>query len=151
VLLTAPWHERSARAVSARYDASVWIETRGKDRITGLPELAALPNGIEAFVPEGVEEAQVAFHIVPERTLAVAEFFLGTDDGLRVVPSPATNDRSAFLASLEQLRELRIERVLVAHGPSVLSAGHTAICEALDAYERSPPDAAAVASASVHE
>src|SRR3954447_20949221 len=27
VLLTAPWHERSARAVSARYDAPLWIET----------------------------------------------------------------------------------------------------------------------------
>ena len=137
VLLTAPWHERSARAVSARYDAPVWIETRGKDRITGSPELAALPSGIEAFVPEGVEEAQVAFHIVPERTLVVADFFLGTDEGLRVLPSPGTNDLNAFMASLDRLRELPIERVLVAHGPSVLSVGHAAICEALDAYERS--------------
>ena len=32
VLLTAPWHERSVRAVSARYDAPVWIHPQGRDR-----------------------------------------------------------------------------------------------------------------------
>jgi hypothetical protein len=137
VLLTAPWHERSVRAVSARYNAAVWIHSRGKVRVGALPELVALPDGIEAFVPEGVEEAQVAFHIVPERSLVVAEFFLGTDDGLRVMPSPATKDLDAFLSSLDRLRDQPIDRVLVAHGPSVLSGGGAAIREALDAYARS--------------
>jgi glyoxylase-like metal-dependent hydrolase (beta-lactamase superfamily II) len=137
VLLTAPWHERSARAVSARYNAAVWIHPRGKARIAGLPELTALPDGIEVFVPDGVEEAQVAFHIVPEQVLVVAEFLLGTDDGLRVLPSPATRDLDAFLASLDRLRDLPIERVLVSHGPSVLSDGSVALCEALDNYARS--------------
>ena len=137
VLLTAPWHERSTRAVSARYDAAVWIHPRGKARVAGLPELVALPEGIETFVPEGVEEGQVAFHIVPERSLVVAEFFLGTDDGLRVSPSPATRDLDAFLMSLGRLRDQPIDRVLVAHGPSVLTGGRTAIRKALDAYVRS--------------
>ena len=137
VLVTAPWHERSARAVSARYGAPIWIHPRGKARVAGLPQLAALPEEIDAFVPEGVEEAQVAFHIVRERTLVVAEFFLGKDEGLQVLASPATTDFDAFSASLERLRDLPIERVLVAHGRSVLANGRDAIRDALDEYARS--------------
>lgn len=117
VLLTAPWHERSARGVGPLQGSGLDAPTRQGARVAGLPELAALPDGIEAFVPEGVEEAQVAFRIVPERALVVAEFFLGTDDGLRVLPSPATRDLDAFVASLDRLRDQTIDRVLVAHGP----------------------------------
>ena len=136
VLLTAPWHERSVRAVSARYGAAAWIHPRGRGRVADLPELASLPKGVEAFVPAGVEEAEVAFHIPSERALVVAEFLRGTDDGLRVLPSPAAKDLDAFAASLDQLRDLPIDRVLVAHGPSVLSDGGAAIREALDAFVR---------------
>jgi hypothetical protein len=134
VLLTAPWHERSVRAVAARYKAPVWIHPRGRDRVADLPELTVLPDGIGVFVPDGMDEGQVAFHIVPERTLFVAEFFLGTDAGLRVIPSPNIRDRHAFASSLDRLRDLSIERVLVAHGPPVLSAGDDAIRGALDAF-----------------
>ena len=134
VLLTAPWHERSTRAVSARYDAAVWIHPHGRARLADLPELAELPRGVEAFVPGGMNEGQVAFHIVPERSLVVAEFFLGTEAGLQVLPSPALNDPAAFAESLGQLRNQAIERVLVAHGPSVFSRGDDAINAALDAF-----------------
>lgn len=142
VLLTAPWHERSVREVSARYDAPVWIHQRGRGRIADLPELTTLPNGVEEFRPDGVDEGQVAFHIVPERALVVAELFLGTDRGLRVAPSPATRNLEAFTASLDQLRDLAVDRVLVAHGPPVLSGGSAAIRDALDAFasdDRSSP------------
>lgn len=134
VLLTAPWHERSVRAVAARYEASVWIHPRGRNRVAGLPELTELPNGVECFVPAGVDEGQVAFHLVPERTLVVAEFFLGTDHGLVVAPSPGTQDSLAFATSLDRLRDLSIERVLVSHGPPVLSGGGEAIRDALQAF-----------------
>ena len=134
VLLTAPWHERSVRAVSARYDAPVWIHQHGRARVAGLPALTTLPKGIEAFRPDGVDEGQVAFHIVPERTLVVAEFFLGTGLGLRVAPSPSTRDLDAFTASLDQLRDLVLDRVLVAHGPPVLSDGSAAIRDALETF-----------------
>jgi len=86
VLLTAPWHERSVRAVSNRYQAPVWIHERGRPRIKDLPQLMHLPSGVEVFAPDGVNEGQVAFYIAPERALVVAEFFLGTQDGLRVLP-----------------------------------------------------------------
>ena len=134
VLLTAPWHERSAGAVAARYGAGVWIHPQGRGRVAELPELTALPAGIETFVPGGMDEGQVAFHIVPERALVVAEFFLGVHGGLRVVRSPATEDTAAFAASLNQLRQMAIDRVLVAHGPPVLVGGGEAVAAALDAF-----------------
>jgi glyoxylase-like metal-dependent hydrolase (beta-lactamase superfamily II) len=134
VLLTAPWHERSVRAVAARYAAPIWIHPRGRARIAELDELSTLPLGVEAIELGGVDEGQVAFHVVPEQTLLVAELFLGTADGLRVLPSPATRDVAAFAASLDRLRDLPIERVLVAHGPPVLACGNEAIRDALDAF-----------------
>jgi hypothetical protein len=96
VLLTAPWHERSVRTVAARYAAPVWIHPRGRARIAELGELSTLPLGVEAIELGGVNEGQVAFHVVPEQTLIVAEFFLGTADGLRVLPSPATPCAGSF-------------------------------------------------------
>jgi hypothetical protein len=65
----------------------------------------------------------------------VAEFFRGTENGLRVLPSPATQDMAAFAEALDRLRTLPIERVLVAHGPPVLADGKDAIRLALDAFE----------------
>lgn len=118
----------------ARYGADVWIHPAGRARLGEVPELAELPTGIEPFVPAGADEGQVAFHILPERTLVVAEFFLGIGGGLRVAPSPATRDPVAFAASLDQLRNLSIERVLVAHGQPVLTGGENAIALALDAF-----------------
>ena len=134
VLLTAPWHERSLRTVAARYAATVWVHPRGRARVGELPELSALPPGVEALELDGVDEGRVVFHVVPEQALIVAECFVGTGNGLRVQPSPATRDMAAFAASLERLRDLRIDRVLVAHGAPVLADGSEAIRDALDAF-----------------
>jgi glyoxylase-like metal-dependent hydrolase (beta-lactamase superfamily II) len=131
VLLTAPWHERSTRAVVTRYAASVWIDPVARERVSDLRQLETVPGEIEVFQPRGVKEGQVAFFIERERALVVAEFFLGTAAGLRVCPSPATHDIGAFTASLDQLRHLSIERVLVAHGPPILEGGSDAIAAAL--------------------
>ena len=89
---------------------------------------------MEALELDGVDEGQVALHVVPEQALIVAEFFVGTGNGLRVLPSTATRDMAAFAASLEQLRDLRIERVLVARGAPVVADGREAIRDALDAF-----------------
>jgi glyoxylase-like metal-dependent hydrolase (beta-lactamase superfamily II) len=134
VLLTAPWHERSARAVAARYEARVWIHPASRARVSELPELRVLPMGVETFVPAGADEGQVAFHIVPERTLVVADLFLGVEGGLRVASAPVSRDAATFATSLDQLRHLPIDNVLVAHGPPVLGKGGDSIAAALDAF-----------------
>jgi hypothetical protein len=50
---------------------------------------------VEAFVPDGMDEGQVAFHIVLERAL--------------VLPSPATRDLDVFARSLQRLRNLPLD------------------------------------------
>jgi glyoxylase-like metal-dependent hydrolase (beta-lactamase superfamily II) len=139
VLLTAPWHERSTRDVIDRYDAEVWIAPVARGRIRGLPMLRTLPTGIEVFTPRGVNEGQVAFFIAHEHTLVVAEFFVGTGTGLRLCPSPATSDIDEFVESMNDLRLLPIDRVLVAHGQPVLEAGKDAIAAALDTFAGGEP------------
>lgn len=134
VLLTAPWHERSTSAVVARFGAAVWAHPSGRGRISDLPQLDVLPAGVDVFVPRGVDEGQVAFFVEPEQTLVVAEFFGGTDGGLELRTSPATRNLAAFLASLQELERLPIERVLVAHGPPVLHAASDAISAALASF-----------------
>ena len=135
VLLTAPWHERSMRAVMARYDAAVWIHPDGRDRAGNPRPVVDLPAGIDVFVPGGMSEGQVAFHIVDERALVVAEFFLGTGGGgLRIADAPSMESREAFVASLQELTAWPIDHVLCVHGPPVLSTGSEAIREALSAY-----------------
>jgi glyoxylase-like metal-dependent hydrolase (beta-lactamase superfamily II) len=138
VLLTAPWHERSTRTIVDRYTAAVWIDPVARERISDLPKLGTVPPTIEVFAPRGVNEGQVAFFVEEERALVVAEFFLGTPTGLRLCPSPATEDIKEFAESINELRRLPIVRVLVAHGPPVLDAGADAIAAALDVAQDHP-------------
>ena len=117
-----------------RYAAAVWISPEARERISDLPEPQTIPAGIETFTPRGVSEGQVAFFIKEERALVVAEFFLGTPTGLQLCPSPATADIDEFAESMNELRLLPIERILVAHGQPVLAAGADAIAAALDSF-----------------
>ena len=131
VLLTAPWHLCSTAAVADRYDTPAWASAAARPRLEAPTWLEELPCGIEALAPGGLDEGQVAFFIEPERALVVAELFLGTAHGLEVRPSPANADRTGFVTSLLELEALPVERVLVGHGPPVLSGGSEAISDAL--------------------
>ena len=131
VLLTAPWHERSAAEVSNRYGATVWAHEDGRDRLSVTARSGDLPAGVEVFVPAGMSEGQVAFFIRPHGTLVVAEFFMGIDGGLSIRPSPSLSDRKAFDESLRRLLDLPIVHVVVSHGEPVLRDGRAKIEEAL--------------------
>jgi hypothetical protein len=131
VLLTAPWHERSAGAVAARYGARVWAHSAGRSRLTIPSQQDVLPLGVEPFVLGGVEEGEVAFYIAGTRTLIVAEFLTGISGRLQLTPSPAIQDERAFRTTLDGLLALSIEQVLVAHGDPVFHDGSARIAEAI--------------------
>lgn len=137
VLLTAPWHARDAASVAERYGAVVWAHPEGRARLRFESQSGPLPDGMETFSPGGLREGEVAFYIRPHRALVVAEFFLGTDGGLQVLPSPALRDRVAFEASLQTLLDWPIDHVLVAHGPPVIGDGRRRIEDALRAFAAS--------------
>jgi glyoxylase-like metal-dependent hydrolase (beta-lactamase superfamily II) len=134
ILLTAPWHLRSAPLVAERYGLPIWAHESARGRISYRTHSGDLPQDVELFVPSGVAEGQVAFFLRTPRALVVAEFFLGIDGGLRVLSSPAERDPSAFHCSLETLLDLPIAHVLVAHGEPVIREGQERIAEALRAH-----------------
>jgi hypothetical protein len=138
VLLTAPWHERSAGAVAVRYGARVWAHAAGRSRLSVPSQQDALPQGIEPLLLDGVEEGEVAFYIAATRTLIVAEFLTGISGRLQLTPSPAMHDEQAFRASLDPLLAKPIEQVIVAHGDSVFENGRNQVAEAFTAYDLSP-------------
>jgi hypothetical protein len=133
VLLTAPWHRRSAAAVASRYGAAVWAHEAGHERLPFPARSGPLPAGVEVFVPDGISEGQVAFFLPRPHALVVAEFFVGVNGGLKVLPSPAERDPGRFMDSLRPLLDLPIDHVLVAHGEPVLHDGRRRIAEALQA------------------
>ena len=115
ILLTAPWHERSASVLRERYGAE-----------------GRIPDSVEVYPIEGAPEEQVAYFIRPHRTLVVAEILAGDGrGGLALVPSPTLEDRAALDRSLRAIAELPVERVLVSHGQPVLADGRRAIESAL--------------------
>jgi hypothetical protein len=117
ILLTADWHRRSADELAARYDA----------RIGGAP-----PEGIEEIPIEGTDERQVAYFIRPHAALVVCEVFAVDIDGeLLVCESPALARPDELEASLNQIMELPVERLLVSHGEPVLEDAKARMAEAL--------------------
>jgi glyoxylase-like metal-dependent hydrolase (beta-lactamase superfamily II) len=132
VLLTAPWHDRDTALVVERYAADVWAhpEALWKDHPV-LTTTNEVPTGVEAILPDGNEQGQAFFFIPEHRTLITGDMFSGTGGRFHVFFAEE-RDRDAFLASLHQLLELPIERVLIAHGEPVLSDGVARIREALE-------------------
>ena len=120
-LLTIGWHERSLEAIATRYGATIW-------RRGGGP----LPAGVE---PVDVAEEQETLFWLPEHAALVpGDTLLGESGGLRVCPFdwlPDGADRGRFLAAMDGLLELPVERVLVSHGEPVLAGGRDALRRAL--------------------
>lgn len=118
VLLTADWHRRSADELAERYGAGI--------------DPRPLPQGIDEIPIRGADERQVAYFIRPHAALVVAEIFAVDSTGtLRVHPTPALRRRSELDASLEEIMELPVERLLVSHGEPILSDARHEIAAAI--------------------
>lgn len=111
VLLTSHWHERSAREVEARYEA------------TREP-----PGGVQT-IPVSHEE--VVYWLAVYSALVAGDALLGGPDGLRLQPPEwLDGDYPAFVAAVGGLLELPVERVLPSHGPAVVEQGREALAHA---------------------
>jgi glyoxylase-like metal-dependent hydrolase (beta-lactamase superfamily II) len=128
VLLTAPWHVRDTSTFVERYAASVWAPPHARWEEAELTTTAELPTGVEALLPDG-DENQALFFVPDHQTLVAGDIFSGTGGRFHVFMDD--QDREPFLDWLPQLNELALQRVLIAHGESVLSDAAAQVREAV--------------------
>ena len=128
VLLTAPCHARDSSIIVDRYNASVWAPPRARWEGPVLTTTADLPAGVEALLPDG-DMDQALFFVRDFQSLVTGDIFSGTGGRFHVFVDE--QDREPFLAWLPQLTELPVQRVLIAHGEPVLTAGAARVQEAV--------------------
>jgi hypothetical protein len=128
VLLTVPWHRRSADVLATRYgsERDGWeLSLRSREP----------PLGVDAVEICATDERM--FWFAAHRTLVAGDVLIGSPDGIAVCPrswvTHATTYPPDFLASLQRLLELPVEIVLLSHGAPVFSGGHALLHRAVDA------------------
>jgi hypothetical protein len=120
VVLTNPWHRRSAPDLSQRYDARIFVGFEGP-----------LPGGLEAYAG-GMQPDDVVLHAPSHRVLFTGDTLVGNE----LCPEDwLAEGRDHHVACLRQLLQLDADLVVPSHGEPF------AISE-LAALLHSPPSAA---------
>ena len=114
VLLTVPWHARSAAELVERYAAT-----------------DEAPAGVEPFALPAFDE--VVWWLPDVAALIVGDSLFGVDGALALCPETWVSGerRETLRNSLRPLLERPIERILVSHGAPVLADGSAALARAL--------------------
>lgn len=143
ILITIPYHARSAAELAARWPDTSILGPKGTAKRFGpavpFSPIAAgdsLPHGITAHAIGRPRRGELPLHLPWASALAFGDAVVGVDGGLRVWQQGSRDPRfhrERFVPMLEPLVELGAERVLVTHGPAVLSDGAAALRAALDA------------------
>ena len=129
VLLTQAAHARSAGEVARRYEGEVWGHEKAREKVGGAPFHALEPGGQAAgravALPFDQEPggSGTPLFLPSHEAVAVGDVFISVDGELRVWWAHGASDedwyRDRLVPSLRRWLELRIERVLVAHGKPV--------------------------------
>ena len=145
ILITIPYHTRSAEPLSERYGATIHGHPAVAKRLSSTTRFAAgaeLPGGARAFTIGKPRRYETPIHLPSHRALAFGDAFVTSPQGeLRFWENePVTAERARwyrerFVPTLEPLRELELDRILVTHGEPVLRDGAAALERAL----RAPP------------
>ena len=138
ILLTCPWHQRSAPELAERYGGRVWQHGEDTRRpLEGVTQFAlgeTLLGAVETFDAHFHGEALLW---IPAHATLVSGDMLSVSNGrLRVAPDewlPAEQQGGQMQRSLASLLDLPVERVLVGHGEPVLTAARDALEAALRA------------------
>jgi glyoxylase-like metal-dependent hydrolase (beta-lactamase superfamily II) len=145
ILITIPYHARSAEPLATRYGAvvhghpavakrfarpaAVWPAAPGDE----------LPGGARAFSIGRPRRYEQPLWLPSHRALAFGDAVVEHDGALRVWAQGPRGEhhrrflRERFAPTLHPLLELEPERVLVTHGRPVLSRGGPALAAALEA------------------
>jgi glyoxylase-like metal-dependent hydrolase (beta-lactamase superfamily II) len=143
VVITIPYHVRSAEAVCARYPGTtVWGHRNAAKRLGDrsiFRELApgAEPGGVRAFTIGRPRRSEMPVLVESHGALAFGDAVIGLPTGLRIWSTDPVDERrrrwyaDRFVPTVEPLLSEEFDRVLVTHGPPVTSGGRKALAEAL--------------------
>jgi len=143
VVITIPYHVRSAEAVCARYPGTtVWGHRNAAKRLSDrsiFRELApdAEPGGVRAFAIGRPRRSEMPVLVESHGALAFGDAVIGLPTGLRIWSTEPVDERrrrwyaDRFVPTVEPLLAEEFDRVLVTHGPPVTRGGRKALAEAL--------------------
>lgn len=149
VLITITYHVRSAEPVRDRFAPDREVTIHGHPAVA---KRLASSAGFHPFTPGDELPAGVSAHpigkprryetplLLPShRALVFADAVAGTGQGPRIWSGEKVDERVArfyagrFVPTLLPLLDLDFDRLLLTHGPSVLSDGKAGLREAIDA------------------
>jgi hypothetical protein len=143
ILITIPYHTRSAESLSERYGATIHGHPAVAKRLHKArlePIEGELPGGARAFPIGKPRRYETPIHLPSHKALAFGDALVTTPEGdLRLwhvdrVDAERTRwYRERFVPTLQPLRKLGLERILVTHGEPVLRDGSAALRAALEA------------------
>ncbi len=147
ILVTIPYHTRSAEELYRRYnnagETSIWghpaVAKRFHEPSTPLREIAPGvlgATGTTALRIGNPRRFETPLYFPAHRAIAFGDAVIGIDGGLRVWQQASTDPSwhlRRFVPTMRPLLELDVECVLVTHGAAVLHDGRRALGLALDA------------------
>jgi Metallo-beta-lactamase superfamily len=145
IVVTIPYHVRSAAELARRHGATVHGHADVRRRLPGDVSFAAIEpgaafaGGLTGTKIGSPPRKELPLHVPDASALALGDAIVGAEGGLRVwVQQPMNAKRERWyrerlVPSLEPLLSPGAERVLTTHGPPVLRDGAAALREALAA------------------
>jgi hypothetical protein len=139
ILVTIPYHARSAESLAERYDATVHGHPATAKRFADPSRLsdAPAPAGVTAHAIGRPRRYERPVHLPTHRALAFGDAIVEVDGELRMwCQDPLDERREAwyrdvFAPTLRPLLELDADRVLVTHGEPIIHGGRAALAAAL--------------------
>jgi glyoxylase-like metal-dependent hydrolase (beta-lactamase superfamily II) len=145
ILITIPYHVRSAAALSERYGATIHGHKAVAERLESTKRFhkidGELPGGARAYAIGKPRRYEMPIHLPSHKALACGDTLVTTLQGeLRIWHWRDRLDadrirwyRERFNPTLQPLLDLDLERILVTHGPPIVSYGSAALQAAVDA------------------
>jgi glyoxylase-like metal-dependent hydrolase (beta-lactamase superfamily II) len=138
ILLTCPWHGRSAGELAERYGAGIWMHGEDpRQPLEGARQFEfgdTLLGGVKPF--DAHFHGEALFWVPSHRTLVAGDVLSAPSASLRLAPDEwlAPEERGGRMReSLRFLLDLPVERVLVGHGEPVLVDAREALEHAFQA------------------
>lgn len=150
ILITITYHVRSAESLWQRYQsghevsihshpAAVKRLTESAEAFVAMTPGERLPGGAMPYAIGKPRRYEYPLHLPDHDALVFGDAVVGVDGGLRVWAQRQIDDkvvrfhRERFNPTLEPLVEIGAGRMLMTHGPSVLSNGSAALRAAIEA------------------